>query len=245
MRALAWSAAVAILLSSGASARAQVDDESRERQMRSLEEMRERAAGRNGRRSADDDRHTGGYFRIDALGVGRESFSGSPFVLVSGASLLAVPRTTFSGLGGSLGVHFGHAVERGTILGVHLYASAAADPKMSVQGQSSSTTDTTLILLGAGPELTFYFMPSNVYVTSSFLLTTVRSSVAGTSEYSEAGLGAYLALGKEWWVTRRWGVGLAAHVAFASNKDKGDYGKDFEPTIRSTSLGVALSATYN
>jgi len=87
----------------------------------------------------------------------------------------------------------------------------------------------TAIHLGAG--VTYWFMPANVFVAGS--IGAARSSIEGnpvridievpTSDPSEIGLGAHLALGKQWWVSRRVGLGAALSLlsSIASNPDGG------------------------
>ena len=48
-------------------------------------------------------------------------------------------------------------------------------------------------------------------------------------------------VGKEWWVTQDWGLGVAGEVLFASMKDAGDT----SITWTGTAFSVVFSATYN
>lgn len=60
-----------------------------------------------------------------------------------------------------------------------------------------------LAILGIGGGLTYYFMPANVYVTAN--------AEAGSDESSRnaTGLVLNLSVGKEWWASDRWGLGVA------------------------------------
>ncbi len=151
MRAFVGAVVVGTLLS-GATAYAQVDEDSRERQMENLERMREMAAaGREGRETPmtaqEAKRHSGQYFREDV---------GVRYLSVSG--LTPYGEMTLSGPAGYFGFHFGGAVQRNALLGVHVYGAAVRDPKLtvSVPGMSltGTATGTTVSLFGVGPELT-------------------------------------------------------------------------------------------
>ena len=60
-------------------------------------------------------------------------------------------------------------------------------------------------------------------------------------ERPDPGLGLKLAVGKEWWVSDHWGIGVAGQF-FISRNDDPD-----ATTVKLTTLGggVAFSATYN
>jgi len=50
-----------------------------------------------------------------------------------------------------------------------------------------------------------------------------------------------LALGKEWWVSDHWGLGVAGHISFSSNQDP----VASNNTLTTWAFGAAFSATYN
>jgi len=49
-------------------------------------------------------------------------------------------------------------------------------------------------------------------------------------------------VGKEWWVSNRWGLGVAIFGSFSQSKDKGD---GVEYTIKNRAFGVLFSATFD
>lgn len=146
------------------------------------------------------------------------------------------------GAAGTFGVAVGATVAPDLILAGHLYASAASNPSLSFSnGPSGSTSDTTASMVGLGPQLTYYFMPMNVYVSGTLALTKLSLKVNGASGDSEWGVGTLLAVGKEWYVSDKWGLGVAGQFRWSSNSDQGTDA----PTISTWGLGVAFSATYN
>ncbi len=77
-----------------------------------------------------------------------------------------------------------------------------------------------------GLGVTYYFMPTNLYITASVGpaisgLTLVDTDNDKYEVDALFGLGASLALGKEWWVSENWGLGLAlrGNYAYTANRD--------------------------
>lgn len=92
--------------------------------------------------------------------------------------------------------------------------------------------DTVFTAIHVGAGVTYWIMPANVYLAAS--LGAARSSVEGkpvridievpTSDPSKVGLGLHLAFGKQWWVSRRIGVGASLSLlsSIASNPVGGE-----------------------
>lgn len=99
--------------------------------------------------------------------------------------------------------------------------------------------------LVTGPGLAYYFMPANVFLAGTVAVTAVGASVEQDGERflefnAGRGVGVALRLGREWALSNRWAIGLAAETLFTSNPGAG--GGD-----RRTSKfgGLVLSATLN
>jgi len=179
-------------------------------------------------------RHLGFFLRPD-LGLG--------FMATSEPTGTSAGNLTISGAAGVSGFVIGGAVQENIILGAHLYNGVVANPTVSFSsGQSGTTSNTSLAMYGIGPEFTYYWMPSNIYFSGTVALTRMSMTVNGTSSDSNTGLGTRIALGKEWWVSDHWGLGLASHISLSSNRDGGDANA---PTLTSWGFAVAFSATYN
>jgi hypothetical protein len=112
---------------------------------------------------------------------------------------------------------------------------------VSIGSQTASTTDTSYSLFAIGPSVTHYFMPVNVYLSGTIALTQLGATVNGKSANANTGYGGRVTLGKEWWVSDHWGLGLSASATYSSNQDTGTNA----PTISSLFYGLAFSATYN
>lgn len=173
-------------------------------------------------------RHRGLFLRLDG-GVGYLRSSSTLDGLDASLSGPAIS------LGFSLG---GHVREDLSVFG-HASLSAAPGPSASL-GTSSGATDGWLNLLSIGPGMNYYFMPSNVYVSAVVALTGLLAGAYGRSGSSEVGVGARLAVGKEWWVGDRWGIGVAGQFSFGSNQDQGSpaHWKTISPAL-------AFSASFD
>jgi hypothetical protein len=173
-------------------------------------------------------RHFGFYIRPD-LGFGYMTSSESG--------------VTLSGFAGLAGVAIGGAIQENSILAVHIIDAVAQNPTVSAGGSSANTNDTSVTLWGIGPQYTYYFMPANVYLSTTLALTRMHSSSPGASGDSDWGIGTRVAVGKEWWVSDHWGLGVVGHVSFSSNQDPVPGGGS--NALTTWALGFAFSATYN
>jgi hypothetical protein len=179
-------------------------------------------------------RHLGFFLRPD-LGLG--------YMSTSEPTGTSAGDLTISGVAGVFGFVVGGAIQENMIVGVHLYDGVIANPKVSLSsGQSATTSNTSLAMVGIGPEFTYYWMPSNIYFSGTVALTRMALTANGKDSNSNAGFGTRLALGKEWWVSDHWGLGLAGHVSFSSNQDSGG---GSPPKLTTWVFGLAFSATYN
>lgn len=173
-------------------------------------------------------RHRGLFLRLDG-GVG----------YLRSSSMLNGEDASLSGVAMSLGFSLGANVREDLSVFGHASISAAPGPDVSL-GASSGGSDAWLNLVSVGPGVSYYFMPSNVYVSAVLSLTGLFAAAKGGSGNSEIGLGARFALGKEWWVGDRWGIGVAGQFSFGSNQDQGSsaHWKTISPTL-------AFSATFD
>ena len=176
-------------------------------------------------------RHLGFFLRAD-LGVSYLQSSAS-----DGSTSLRI-----SGPGLSAGLMFGGALSENTILAGDLWGMSALTPKVSVAASGGSSSDSTVQLIGYGVSLTQYFMPANVYVSvsPSLVILSTSNDKGETTSSTNFGFGGRASIGKEWWVSEHWGIGVAAQFAFGVNKDK-----DGGPTWTTLAGSLAFSATWN
>jgi hypothetical protein len=179
-------------------------------------------------------RHVGFFFRFD-LGLGYLGTSTS-------ASATGFDFDSSHGVAGEIGVQLGGAVAENALLAGHFWAASAFSPSLSLRGANVPTGgDFSSSLFGIGPSFDYYFMPQNVYLTVTPSLTWVRFSSDFDHFDSDVGFGTRLALGKEWWVSGHWGLGLAGWFAFSFNKE----GAGSNATWNTYAGGLTFSATLN
>jgi len=130
-------------------------------------------------------------------------------------------------------------------------ASVVKDPIRNRNGVSTTRTGHYLSVAGVGPGAAYYLLPANLYFSGTLTLSYITRGYYGLSESSvgSGGNGAILTnsdiggafmVGKEWWVSANWGMGVAGIVHIASMKLP-------SPASRATAeaLSLVLSATYN
>ncbi len=147
-----------------------------------------------------------------------------------------------SGTAGEFSITLGGALTPNFVIGGQLWGIAVSSPDVEVNGQSlGSASDTTLGLSGIGLNLTYYVMPLNLYLSATPSIGSLSTKVSGTTYDTKNGFALRLAVGKEWWVSDNWGIGLNVQYAHSSNQDTGTN----PPTWGTNWFGAALSATYN
>lgn len=124
----------------------------------------------------------------------------------------------------------------GTIIGW-----TATDPTVEWTGVASGEFNGDVTLSAVGPGITYYFMPSNLYLSASVGLATLTADISGGPAFdSDTGVAVDLTLGKEWWVGDSWGLGVAGGLMVHSIPDGG-----IDENWTGTSFAIRFSATYN
>lgn len=177
-------------------------------------------------------RHEGLFMRLDAGGG-----------FLKAATTINGSSGALSGAAGSFGFSLGGNVVEDLSLFGHVGISVVTDPQNTLPG-ALSTSGTTLSFAAVGPGMNYYFMPANAYVSGMLLITRLTISGDNTSGSTQAGFGAKVAVGKEWWVGEHWGMGIAGQLTFGSNADQ-DTGTGSTPTWTTITPALAFSASFN
>lgn len=156
--------------------------------------------------------------------------------------------TTFSGLGGMVDLAFGGTISPNLALHVDLFGASMFEPSVEVGGRDQGDAEnTTMSVGGLGIGVTGYIMPANLYLSGAVGVGVgnIRTRFAfggGTFEIEEStdpGLAINLMIGKEWIISRRWGIGLAGQVVIATLDTDTGVG------LSVLGFGVLFSATMN
>jgi len=173
--------------------------------------------------------HRGFFVRLDG-GAGYAS---------SGTSVQGTDASV-SGASGALGVGMGGAIVENLVVAADLWGDVAFSPKATV-APLQRPGSAALSLIGFGLHLTYYLMPANVYASLTPSVTGVGIVVGGVATALRSGFGAKAAIGKEWWVSDHWGLGVAGQFLFSCNQEQGAGAA----TWVTLAGGLAASATFN
>jgi len=118
---------------------------------------------------------------------------------------------TYSGTGAEFDFKIGGAIKENLILHATLDSKSIMGPTIasgSNSGTASSNVSISESILGVG--LTYYFMPINFLVSGSiglgyYNLTDPDHNLNVTTQ---TGFAFQLKIGKEWWVSNKWGLGV-------------------------------------
>ena len=191
------------------------------------------AAALVGSRAPGAERHDGFYLRIQ-LGPGYTRMTSSD----GGAGEL-----TIKGSGAGFTLALGGAVAENLIVFGELGGDSASQPSFEVNGNTLGNADGSAGVSGIGVGLAYYIMPTNLYLSGALLGARLSSrDRANNTSTSDLGVGVDLSLGKEWWVSDNWGLGIAAQFLAAHIKDGSD-GTDV--TWNALGFALAFSATFN
>lgn len=155
---------------------------------------------------------------------------------------------TTSGMSSSFDFRIGGAVTENLILHATLVGSAINEPTTkNSDGEKAKIFDNTGVsLLGVG--VTKYFMPLNLFASGSVGAAQFTYKVDGqeNKKLDGTGYGFQLKVGKEWWVSSNWALGVAGDFEWASITPS-DYvllGQTYSETDTHRSFGIQFSATF-
>lgn len=189
------------------------------------EELKKEQEKKSAELSEEFHRHVNFFLRLQ-LGFGFGAWLPTP----SNDDLLHLSPTTM------FNIALGGCPIENLVLLADIWGSMSMIEKES--GLSSLRAMTTVVAFGVN----YYFMPQNLYVGGSigYATTTVTGESQGVSYDTERlnGFGLSGHVGKEWWVSDNWGLGLAFRINYAWTKD-GDQKVNFVQPV------LLFSATYN
>lgn len=185
---------------------------------------------------ADEARKHEGFFLRFLLGGGPSSI-----VLkdVEGSDM------KFKPTGSDFHIQIGKSVGENLIVYGDLGGLSLFDPDVEWKGDTATSEDVSVSAFGFGAGVTYYMMPSNIFVSGSIL--AVKNSLEygdNIEAEGEYGFGLLLSAGKEWWISDKWALGGGIYFEFSSTKDKKDaFGN--QTKIKNSSFGIMFSATMD
>ena len=173
--------------------------------------------------------HDGFYLRLD-IGFGGTAMSSKDLDV------------DISGPGGAFGIAIGGAVAQDLIVYGEVFDDIAVNPDVRVGSFTGTTSDTSAGVVGIGGGLAYYFMPSNIYLSATLAASRLTAQRHGSEvAHSAWGGGLSLMVGKEWWVSDNWGLGVAIQLYGGRIRDD----SESSPTWDVGAIAVVFSATYN
>jgi hypothetical protein len=152
-----------------------------------------------------------------------------------------VGEVKISGVGGVGGVALGAFVSDNVVLFGDIIVNVLTGPTVKVGTQEYETTDEFTATAGGVGAGVGYVGPSALVIQASVAATylTFEAPIGtGTVEAStNPGIGARLAVGKDWLVSHKIALGVAGHGYWGTMKDKGDNA----PTWTAYGVGVTFS----
>ncbi len=183
--------------------------------------------------------HTGLMLRV-AVGIGAGAI----------AQATGERDTSYRGGAGLTSIAIGGSVSPNFALGADFFGFGLNDPEVYIDDTriGYAGSNTTYRMNAVGLNGTYYMMPANVYLsgTLGFGVNSVTRYSGYSRSYttdrttSEAGLAGAFMVGKEWKVSREWGVGVAGQLMVARAKDS----ENANTAYGNAAFGVLFSATY-
>jgi hypothetical protein len=158
-----------------------------------------------------------------------------------------VRQMIFSGNGFESDFRIGGAPVENFILSVDLITRSIVGPELDIDGIKLTANDNVSAsdqTIGLG--LTYYIMPVNLFLSGTigmgkFALTT---NVGNSS--SQAGLSFRLKVGKEWWVSKNWGLGCAIGYNHVSADDQtGGAPPGYSGALSTDKISLLFNTTFN
>jgi hypothetical protein len=146
----------------------------------------------------------------------------------------------FDDANGFFSLMLGGAISENLILHLDVASAVMKDPSLKTSSFSGKIDDDVRASF-SGLGMTYYLMPANVYVSASVGSATTRIESQGKTFESDSGLGVNLMVGKEWWVSDNWGLGIAGRIFYANC----DGGNIADEDVKTLAYGLLFSATYN
>lgn len=107
--------------------------------------------------------------------------------------------------------------------------------------EAQKKNDVTISTFGLG--VSWYWMPYNIYIAPVLSLSVTKYDGAMLEGDSRGGSGLSLSIGKEWWVSDNWGLGVALFIFGGGDTVKDQDGVKYD--MSSSVIGIMFTATYN
>lgn len=152
------------------------------------------------------------------------------------------PIHSYSGSGTSLSFLIGSSLKENLVLHAFFYGSGIVNATAREDGdvvRSAKIIRYGTRIIGGGITL---YNKSNFFFSPNIGWSKIRENKNSNSGRSDAGLGIYVRVGREWWLGEKWSGGIAFSYLRSSGKTEFDTG---ESKWSSNSLSVVFSLGLN
>jgi len=181
-------------------------------------------------------RHTGFYL---SMSVG-PTFGGISYSVKGSPGQIE-----FSGTGAQFDLKIGGAVKENLILHASMITTSISGAKVNQAGRlSENVSISENMLIGGG--LTYYVMPSNIFLSGSAGMgyyNIIDTKESDNNIKTDNGFSMQLKVGKEWWVGKKWGLGVALTYG-TTIVNNGPY-DGIEEKLTSNRFGILFNVTLN
>ena len=147
----------------------------------------------------------------------------------------------YKGGSGAANLAIGGIVASNLALHGTFFGWFAQNPDLTL-GPLAGEYDGDMTMSGVGAGVTYYLMPSNVYFSATLGTSQLEfNDSGGGATTTDWGFAFDFNLGKEWWVSNNWALGLAGDVGFHNVPDATVNGADWS----GYNFSILFSATFN
>jgi hypothetical protein len=152
----------------------------------------------------------------------------------------------YTGTGAQFDLKLGGAIQENLILHATLTSNSLVGPTVKSDGQSMKASNNVTLsesMIGVG--LTYYVMPSNIFLSGSIGLGNFSTQDTNNNNNisSDRGFAMQLKVGREWWVSSRWGLGFAITYGKTTVNNKIDAGGIEK--MDSNNIGIVFNASLH
>jgi hypothetical protein len=152
------------------------------------------------------------------------------------------------GTGGQLDIKIGASISRNLIAHATLISNTMEHPTVKLSNSTESQVYNNLVVGEAvvGVGLTYYVMPYNIFFSGSGGLgnfSTMHNDNKALNAISNKGFSWQLKMGKEWWISKNWGLGFGFTFGKTTTKNI-PYNSAIEK-LDSNRFAVLFNATFD
>jgi hypothetical protein len=156
---------------------------------------------------------------------------------------------TISDVGPAFEFAIGWAVKENILLHLTGAGCMIISPTVKSSNGSSfkSPDNSSLMTTFSGVGITYYIMPRNIFVSASVGSGSFSYNDADNLDsnwHTDPGFSFQIKAGKEWWVSKNWGLGIAASYTML-NSDYSLIGSSSSETWSSNKFSIVFNATFN